>query len=208
MQRRMAESLEYFEHVAVQPTRDLLVLLLGPGTDPDLGEDTVLVPAGSRVEVRTRFVPGHWACGYEVAETLDNGYRIRRQGSRDVLAELFEAKDVRVASAVGFELADPPARTDHEGREIAEVRAPTAAPTWLDLIEGIDFASIVESNSVLRVARGVTDVAMQVPGAGLVARPFRRLGKISERVAKGAITTFLDRTDQLMRRGENLDKEL
>ncbi|MFZ0667619.1 MAG: hypothetical protein WAM97_17855 [Acidimicrobiales bacterium] len=204
----MAESLEYFEHVAVQPTSDLLILLLGPGTHPDTGDDTVLVPAGSAVEVRTRFVPGHWACGYEVAETLAHGYRIRRQGSHDVLYGVFDVKDVRVASDA-LDRAGSPARTDQVGMKnadtkISEDEPRTPGDTWLDRLEGTDFASIVEANPLLRMAKGVADAAIKVPPVGAMARPLSRLGRLSERIARGAVITLLERTDQLMRRGENL----
>jgi len=52
-------------------------------------------PAGATVEVRTRYLPGQWAHGYEVAEVLSGGYRIRRRGSQEVLSEVFSASDVR-----------------------------------------------------------------------------------------------------------------
>jgi cold shock CspA family protein len=51
----------------------------------------------SRVEVRTRYQRGHWASGYEVAQVIDSGYRLRRPGSLDVLPEVFVPADVRRA---------------------------------------------------------------------------------------------------------------
>jgi len=53
------------------------------------------VLAGATVEVRTRYLVGQWAHGYEVAEVLPDGYRVRRRGSQEVLAEVFPAGDVR-----------------------------------------------------------------------------------------------------------------
>jgi hypothetical protein len=53
------------------------------------------VPAGANVEVRTRYVDGQWAHGYEIAEVLPNGYQVRRGGSREVLSEIIRAADVR-----------------------------------------------------------------------------------------------------------------
>jgi len=53
------------------------------------------VLAGVTVEVRTRYLAGQWAHGYEVAEVLPDGYRVRRRGSQEVLAEVFPAGDVR-----------------------------------------------------------------------------------------------------------------
>ena len=53
------------------------------------------VPAGASVEVRTRYLRGQWAQGYEVAEVLPTGYRIRRRGSQEVLPDVFSIADVR-----------------------------------------------------------------------------------------------------------------
>jgi len=53
------------------------------------------VLAGATVEVRTRYLVGQWAHGYEVAEVLPDGYRVRRRGSQEVLAEVFAAADLR-----------------------------------------------------------------------------------------------------------------
>jgi len=51
--------------------------------------------AGSAVEVRTRYLAGQWAHGYEVAEVLPDGCRVRRRGSQEVLADVFTAADLR-----------------------------------------------------------------------------------------------------------------
>ena len=53
------------------------------------------VPTGATVEVRTQYLAGQWAHGYEIAEALPSGYRIRRRGSQEVLSEVFQAADVR-----------------------------------------------------------------------------------------------------------------
>jgi hypothetical protein len=79
-----------------EPTRAVLVSVLGPSSNAqidDPGDERV--PTGTSVEVRTRYVPGHWAHGYEVAESLPKGYRIRRCGSKEVLSEVFADADVR-----------------------------------------------------------------------------------------------------------------
>jgi hypothetical protein len=52
-------------------------------------------PAGANVEVRTRYLDGQWAHGYEIAEILPSGYRVRRRGTGEVLSEVFRAADVR-----------------------------------------------------------------------------------------------------------------
>jgi len=57
--------------------------------------DRQRVSAGARVEVRTRYIAGQWAHGYEIAQILPSGYRIRRRGSQEVLPEVFDAADVR-----------------------------------------------------------------------------------------------------------------
>jgi hypothetical protein len=59
-----------------------------------------VVPTGATVEVRTRYVAGQWAHGYEIAEVLPGGYRVRRRGSREVLSEIIRAADVRPDGAL------------------------------------------------------------------------------------------------------------
>jgi cold shock CspA family protein len=61
-------------------------------------------PAGvhtlaSPVEVRTRYQPGHWAGGYEIAQVVGTGYHVQRPGSGDMLPEIFVPADVRRAGA-------------------------------------------------------------------------------------------------------------
>ncbi len=51
----------------------------------------------SSVEVRTRYLPGQWAGGYEIAQVVELGYRIRRPGSLDTLPDIFAPADVRRA---------------------------------------------------------------------------------------------------------------
>jgi cold shock CspA family protein len=51
----------------------------------------------SRVEVRTRYQSGQWAGGYEIAQVVELGYRIRRPGSLDTLPDIFVPADVRRA---------------------------------------------------------------------------------------------------------------
>ena len=49
----------------------------------------------SRVEVRTRYQKGQWASGYEIAQVLELGYRLRRPGALDTLPDIFGPADVR-----------------------------------------------------------------------------------------------------------------
>ena len=49
----------------------------------------------SRVDVRTRYERGQWAGGYEIAQVVELGYRIRRPGSLDTLPDVFVPADVR-----------------------------------------------------------------------------------------------------------------
>jgi cold shock CspA family protein len=52
----------------------------------------------SHVEVRTRYQQGQWASGYEIAQVVPLGYRVRRSGTPDTLPEVFVPADVRNAS--------------------------------------------------------------------------------------------------------------
>jgi hypothetical protein len=65
-------------------------------TDAELEAQTSALrfPAGTRVEVRSRF-EGAWTDGFEVAEVTDEGYRIRRLSDGAVLPSLFTDIDVR-----------------------------------------------------------------------------------------------------------------
>ena len=49
---------------------------------------------GTRVDVRNRFV-GTWSHGFEVAEELAEGYRLRRLSDNSVLPDVFPSDDIR-----------------------------------------------------------------------------------------------------------------
>jgi hypothetical protein len=49
---------------------------------------------GTRVEVRSRF-EGGWSRGFEVAEVVPEGYRVRRLSDGSVLPTDFDVDDVR-----------------------------------------------------------------------------------------------------------------
>lgn len=49
---------------------------------------------GTRVEVRGRF-DGKWSRGFELAEVLADGYRVKRMSDDSVLPAVFEPDDVR-----------------------------------------------------------------------------------------------------------------
>lgn len=53
-----------------------------------------LVKPGTRVEVRSRF-DDSWARGFEVAEVMPEGYRLRRLSDLSVLPVEFPTDDVR-----------------------------------------------------------------------------------------------------------------
>jgi len=57
------------------------------------------VPVGTTVAVRTRYLEGQWARGYEIAEVLPRGYRVRRRGSRELLSGIFAAADIRAEAS-------------------------------------------------------------------------------------------------------------
>jgi hypothetical protein len=59
----------------------------------DLDLQERLTP-GTRIEVRRRFDSG-WAAGFEVAEVMPAGYRVRRMSDGDVLPVEFDLDDVR-----------------------------------------------------------------------------------------------------------------
>jgi hypothetical protein len=52
------------------------------------------LPRGTRVDVRNRFV-GTWSHGFEVAERVNDGYRVRRLSDDSVLPDVFPRDDVR-----------------------------------------------------------------------------------------------------------------
>jgi hypothetical protein len=51
---------------------------------------------GDKVEVRRRF-DAQWARGFEIVESTDNGYRVRRVSDGEVLPVEFGEEDVRSA---------------------------------------------------------------------------------------------------------------
>lgn len=53
-----------------------------------------VLPAGTRVDVRNRYV-GAWSHGFEVAERIGNGYRVRRISDGTVLPDVFVSDDIR-----------------------------------------------------------------------------------------------------------------
>ena len=65
-----------------------------PNVSESLPDDLVGLRPGQRVEVRKRF-DGTWARGFEIAEVLDGGYRVRRRTDDSVLPAVFTADEVR-----------------------------------------------------------------------------------------------------------------
>ena len=63
------------------------------GQAPDAGARSPLAP-GTKVDVRKRF-QGTWVRGFEIAEVIGEGYRIRRMSDGSTLSELFSRDDVR-----------------------------------------------------------------------------------------------------------------
>jgi hypothetical protein len=49
---------------------------------------------GTSVDVRSRYV-GSWSPGFEVAEAVNEGYRVRRLSDGSVLPDVFTGDDVR-----------------------------------------------------------------------------------------------------------------
>jgi len=50
----------------------------------------------SKVDVRTRYQQGQWASGYEIAQVVELGYRVRRRGALETLPDVFVPADVRL----------------------------------------------------------------------------------------------------------------
>ena len=59
----------------------------------DAQTDERLEP-GTKVEVRQRF-DQHWSRGFEVAEAVDDGYRLKRLSDGSVLPVVFDDDEVR-----------------------------------------------------------------------------------------------------------------
>jgi hypothetical protein len=49
---------------------------------------------GTPVDVRNRFV-GAWSSGFEIAESVSDGFRIRRLSDGSILPDVFAGEDVR-----------------------------------------------------------------------------------------------------------------
>lgn len=49
---------------------------------------------GTRVDVRSRYV-GAWSRGFEVAEKVGGGYRVKRLSDDSVLPDVFTPDDIR-----------------------------------------------------------------------------------------------------------------
>jgi len=173
----MAEHLDHFEPTVSFPTRAILLSVLGPTrcdvAEPEQDDDALLT--GAAVEVRTRYFPGQWAPGYEVVETLNGGYRIRRRGSQDVLTEVFATDDVRVAS-------DPPktdnARTGPKNGRPTIVKShpilpvdseqPPAGEKWIGWIQTTVRR---ESDVALRLGQSLSRSAMNIAPFSLLRHP-------------------------------------
>jgi hypothetical protein len=66
--------------------------------DPALFSPDRPLPVGSVIDVRTRYL-GQWSRGFQVAEKVSGGCRIRRSSDGSVLADIFQWTDVRPAAA-------------------------------------------------------------------------------------------------------------
>ena len=71
------------------------------------GDQVLILDVGTRVYVRNRFL-GDWTTGFEVAEVLRVGYRLRRLSDGQVFPDVFVFEDVRLE------------RRQHPRREVDE----------------------------------------------------------------------------------------
>jgi len=62
--------------------------------DVATGMPDTQLPIGTPVDVRNRFV-GSWSHGFEVAEQVQGGYRVRRLSDDSVLPDVFPSEDIR-----------------------------------------------------------------------------------------------------------------
>lgn len=60
----------------------------------DAQADERLEP-GTKVEVRRRF-DQHWSRGFEIAEAVDDGYKLKRLSDGSVLPVVFDEEEVRL----------------------------------------------------------------------------------------------------------------
>lgn len=65
----------------------------GGGDAAEPGVRSPLAP-GTKVDVRNRY-QGTWVRGFEIAEVLPDGFRIRRLSDGSILGDLFSRDDVR-----------------------------------------------------------------------------------------------------------------
>ena len=66
-----------------------------PGLPATATESPAHFTVGTRIYVRTRYL-GEWSGGFEVAEVLDDGYRIRRTSDGYDFPDVFPFDDVRL----------------------------------------------------------------------------------------------------------------
>ena len=64
------------------------------GPAPERAAANWALPTGAAVEVRSRYL-GTWTNGFELAERVDEGYRVRRRSDGSVLPGVFAPADVR-----------------------------------------------------------------------------------------------------------------
>jgi len=65
------------------------------GTDPEEDDTPGALAVGAIICVRNRFI-GNWSSGFQVAEVLDDGYRIRRLSDGLAFPDVFAFEDVRI----------------------------------------------------------------------------------------------------------------
>jgi hypothetical protein len=62
--------------------------------EAELKTESDLIPLGTKVEVRSRFV-GSWSRGFEIAGHGDRGYLIKRLSDGSILGDEFDPTEVR-----------------------------------------------------------------------------------------------------------------
>lgn len=166
------------------------------------------IPVGSFVEVRTRYLPGQWAQGYEVVQILPSGYRILRRGSQDVLSEVFAIEDVRVASdpVKSDTLYGPVQQYVNKVVRVQISSRPLALPwsqawSWLERVQA---TARRESSAVARLSQNMGRAAYRrVVPLGSLANPLGNLTKlrrVPRDLARRKCGNVLERVDVLVQR--------
>ena len=147
---------------------------------------------GTPVEVRTQYLPGQWAAGYEVAEVVQAGYRIRCKGSQNVLSEVFRFDDVRLESDPRKSGANLEGSSDRSAPHSApaQVDAASRASRSTAIVGMVQARAVREAAVVVRVVKMSRDAGREaskrVDAAEVVRTPLRSIRSIRKPIGNVA----------------------